>query len=90
VKAAAQATHLTQMTQTAVVIPFTKLTGFGAYQTAIGLPVGYKQKELLTAAPTYSTQQPTHAPWLLFGVTAVGYHGKQQTKCTNSPTPTTP
>jgi hypothetical protein len=46
VKAAAQATHLTPMTQTAVVTPFTKLTVFGVYQIATGLQVGYKQKAL--------------------------------------------
>jgi hypothetical protein len=80
VKAGAQATPITQATQTAVVIPFTKLTGFGAGQTQIGLLVGYKLKALLKRATIYLTQQLTLKPWLLFGITAVGYHGKQQTK----------
>jgi len=68
---------------------FTKLTAFGAYLIAIGLPVGYKLKALFQHALTYMTQQPTLKPWLPFGVTPVGYHGKQQTKCKSNPTPTT-
>jgi hypothetical protein len=53
---------------------------FGANPRRTGLPVGYKPKAFWTIAPNYLTRKLTCEPRLPFGVTAVGYHGKQQTK----------
>ena len=59
---------------------------FGANPRRTGLPVGYKPKAFWTIANSSLTRKLTCEPRLPFGVTAVGYHGKQQTNPTRKTT----
>jgi hypothetical protein len=81
-------TRLTQPTQWAVALAIFKSITFGANRQRTGLPAGYKPKAFWTIAPNYLTHKLTLEPPLPFGVTAVGYHGKQQTKPDTKDNPT--
>jgi hypothetical protein len=56
VKAAVKPTRLINLTATAVVTAYIKLTVFGANQANIGLQAGYKPKEYYKRVTNYLTQ----------------------------------
>jgi hypothetical protein len=81
-------TRLMPPTQWAVALDISKLITFGANPQRIGLLAGYKPKAFWTIARNYLTHKLTPEPRLPFGVTAVGYHGKQQTEPDTKDNPT--